>query len=193
MRFPCIRTKVNGVAEKSIHHYTLLDWEMVIDTLPGSQKKQRRYLIYDNDMMAINNSSVVQWPFHERWKTIAKEVIEPARNHQCRNNPDYRYDLEPFKGWDDQYVMGTHEGLPKWKFPAINSVDFLFEVGGDGRQLLFLYEHGKKKLMEGNRVAFKEDNITEGDLLNEIEKIIRLPMHVDREPKTKQATPERNK
>lgn len=145
MRFPCIRTKVNGVAEKSIHHYTLLDWEMVIDTLPGPQKKQRRYLIYDNDMMAINNSSVVQWPFHERWKTIAKEVIEPARNHQCRNNPDYRYDLEPFKvrrkdfwllstvekllkvfipkqlphdedglifrGWDDQYVMGTHEGL----------------------------------------------------------------------------------
>lgn len=34
-------------------------------------------------------------------------------------------------------------------------MDFLFEVGGDGRQLLFLYEHGKKKLMEGNRVAFK--------------------------------------
>lgn len=32
---------------------------------------------------------------------------------------------------------------------------FCGQIGDDDRQLLFLYEHGKKKLMEGNRVAFK--------------------------------------
>lgn len=32
------------------------------------------------------------------------------------------------QGWDDPYVPRTHEGLLKWKFPEMNSVDFLFEV-----------------------------------------------------------------
>lgn len=31
-------------------------------------------------------------------------------------------------GWDDAYVPRTHEGLLKWKYPEMNSVDFLFEV-----------------------------------------------------------------
>lgn len=33
-----------------------------------------------------------------------------------------------FQGWDDPYVPRTHEGLLKWKYPEMNSVDFLFEV-----------------------------------------------------------------
>ncbi|PRQ19266.1 putative mRNA (guanine-N(7)-)-methyltransferase [Rosa chinensis] len=190
MRFPCKHT--NGLAENgtSTHHYTLLDGEMVIDTEPGSQKKKRRYLIYD--MMAINNRPVVKLPFHERWKMIEEEVIQPRneqrRVYQSRNNPNYRYDLEPFtvrrkgfwllstvekllkdfipklshdadgvifQGWDDPYVQGADEGLLKWKYPAMNSMDFLFEVSGDGRQQLFLYERGKKKLMEGYRITFR--------------------------------------
>ncbi|KAF7845405.1 mRNA-capping enzyme-like [Senna tora] len=188
MRFPC-RGSNDGLAEKT-HHYTLLDGEMIIDTLPESQKQERRYLIYD--MIAINHVSVVERPFYERWKMIEKEVIEP-RNQERQNmyqsrNPYYRYDLEPFRvrrkdfwllstvtkllkefirrlshdadglifqGWDDPYVPRTHEGLLKWKYPEMNSVDFLFEIDDD-RQLLFLYERGKKKLMEGNRVAFKD-------------------------------------
>lgn len=32
------------------------------------------------------------------------------------------------QGWDDPYVPRTHEGLLKWKYAALNSVDFLFEV-----------------------------------------------------------------
>ncbi|XP_004301983.1 PREDICTED: mRNA-capping enzyme-like [Fragaria vesca subsp. vesca] len=191
MRFPCKHT--NGLAEKSTstHHYTLLDGEMVIDTEPGSQKKQRRYLIYD--IMAINKRPVVQFPFHERWKMIEEEVIQPRneqrRVYQSRNNANYRYDLEPFtvrrkgfwllstvekllkefiprlshaadgvifQGWDDPYVQGADEGLLKWKYPAMNSIDFLFEVGGDGQQQLFLYEQGKKKLIEGYRITFKD-------------------------------------
>ncbi|KAI4353170.1 hypothetical protein L6164_002141 [Bauhinia variegata] len=188
MRFPCRGTN-DGLAEKT-HHFTLLDGEMIIDTLPDSQKQERRYLIYD--LMAINQVSVIERPFYERWKMLEKEVIEP-RNlerhsiYQSRN-PYYRYDMEPFRvrrkdfwllstvtkllkefiprlshdadglifqGWDDPYIPRTHEGLLKWKYPEMNSVDFLFEIEDD-RQLLVLYERGKKKLMEGNRVAFRD-------------------------------------
>ncbi|XP_019434230.1 PREDICTED: LOW QUALITY PROTEIN: mRNA-capping enzyme-like [Lupinus angustifolius] len=261
MRFPC-RSTNDGLGEKT-HHFTLLDGEMVIDTLPNSHKQERRYLIYD--MMAINQVSIIERPFYERWKMLEKEVIEP-RNHERHNgykskNPYYRYDLEPFRvrrkdfwllstvnkllkefikrlsheadglifqGWDDPYVPRTHEGLLKWKYAELNSVDFLFEVDGD-RQLLYINERGKKKLMEGNTVAFGDgsdpalysgkiiecsrnpdtqewvfmrvrtdkstpnefntykkvmrsirDNITQEDLLDEINEIIRLPMYADR-------------
>ncbi|KAH1162614.1 hypothetical protein GLYMA_01G111200v4 [Glycine max] len=188
MRFPC-RSTNDGLGEKT-HHFTLLDGEMVIDTLPDSQKQERRYLIYD--LMAINQVSVIERPFYERWKMLEKEVIEP-RNHERHHiyqsrNPYYRYDLEPFRvrrkdfwllstvtkllkefikrlsheadglifqGWDDPYIPRTHEGLLKWKYAYLNSVDFLFEVDGD-RELLFLYERGKKKLLEGNRVEFTD-------------------------------------
>ncbi|KAK7390624.1 hypothetical protein VNO78_25950 [Psophocarpus tetragonolobus] len=190
MRFPC-RSTNDGLGEKT-HHFTLLDGEMVIDTLPDSQKQERRYLIYD--LMAINQVSVIERPFYERWKMLEKEVIEP-RNHERHHiyqsrNPYYRYDLEPFRvrrkdfwllstvtkllkefikrlsheadglifqGWDDPYVPRTHEGLLKWKYANLNSVDFLFEVDGD-RELLFLNERGKKKLLEGNRVEFTDED-----------------------------------
>ncbi|KAJ4778570.1 mRNA-capping enzyme [Rhynchospora pubera] len=59
-----------------------------------------------------------------------------------------------FQGWDDPYVCRTHEGLLKWKYPEMNSVDFLFEIGSENRHLLFLYERGKKKLMDGARINF---------------------------------------
>ncbi|CAA3027955.1 mRNA-capping enzyme-like isoform X1 [Olea europaea subsp. europaea] len=188
MRFPCRQTN-EGSAEK-VHHFTLLDGEMIIDTVPDSRKQERRYLIYD--MMAINSVSIVERPFYERWKMLEKEVIEP-RNIERQNiyqskNPYYRYDMEPFRvrrkdfwllstvtkllkgfipklshaadglifqGWDDPYVPRTHEGLLKWKYPELNSVDFLFEMV-DSRQSLYLYERGKKKLMEGSRVVFPD-------------------------------------
>ncbi|KAL6987730.1 mRNA guanylyltransferase [Sarracenia purpurea var. burkii] len=190
MRFPC-KGANEALAERT-HHYTLLDGEMIIDTLPDSHKQERRYLIYD--LMAINHVSVRKLPFYERWKMLEKEVIEP-RNYERQHiyqsrNPYYRYDLEPFRvrrkdfwllstvnkllkefiprlshaadglifqGWDDPYVPRTHEGLLKWKYPEMNSVDFLFEMV-DNRQLLFLHERGKKKLMEGNRVIFNDDS-----------------------------------
>ncbi|MBA0643126.1 hypothetical protein Goklo_027442 [Gossypium klotzschianum] len=188
MRFPCWHNK--GVGGMS-HHLTLLDGEMIIDTLPDSRKQERRYLIYD--MMVLNNEPIIERPFYERWKMLEKEVIEP-RNYERHNiyqgrNPYYRFDLEPFRvrrkdfwllstvnkvlkefipklsheadglifqGWDDPYVPRTHEGLLKWKYAQLNSVDFLFEIGSDDREQLFLHERGRKKLMEGNTVEFRE-------------------------------------
>ncbi|KAJ7977428.1 mRNA-capping enzyme [Quillaja saponaria] len=189
MRFPC--KYLNDSEPEKTHHFTLLDGEMIIDTDPHTNKQERRYLIYD--LMAINQVSVSELPFGERWKLLEKEVIEP-RNMEREAlsksiNPYYRYDLEPFsvrrknfwflstvpkllkkfipdlsheadglifQGWDDPYVPRTHEGLLKWKYPEMNSVDFLFELGANTRPLLFLYERGRKKLMEGNRVVFKD-------------------------------------
>ncbi|XP_052476895.1 uncharacterized protein LOC105786527 isoform X4 [Gossypium raimondii] len=188
MRFPCRHNK--GVGGMS-HHLTLLDGEMIIDTLPDSRKQERRYLIYD--MMVLNNEPIIERPFYERWKMLEKEVIEP-RNYERHNiyqgrNPYYRFDLEPFRvrrkdfwllstvnkvlkefipklsheadglifqGWDDPYVPRTHEGLLKWKYAQLNSVDFLFEIGSDDREQLFLHERGRKKLMEGNTVEFRD-------------------------------------
>ncbi|XP_010558358.1 PREDICTED: mRNA-capping enzyme-like isoform X2 [Tarenaya hassleriana] len=186
MRFPW-KPPAEGVYEK-LHHYTLLDGEMIIDTVPENQKQERRYLIYD--MVAINGQSVVERPFCERWKMLEREVIEP-RNHEKFRSHCYRYELEPFRvrrkhfwllsavekvlkgfipslsheadglifqGWDDPYVPRTHEGLLKWKYPEMNSVDFLYEMDEDGRKMLSLYERGKQKVMEGNSVVFKADD-----------------------------------
>ncbi|RWR85370.1 Dual specificity phosphatase [Cinnamomum micranthum f. kanehirae] len=190
MRFPLKKTS-EGLNERT-HNLTLLDGEMVIDTLP-TKKLARRYLIYD--LMALNGQPVIELPFSERWKLIEKEVIEP-RNYERQHilqsrNPNYRYELEPFRvrrkdfyllstvtkllkefiprlshaadglifqGWDDPYVPRTHEGLLKWKYPDMNSIDFLFEVGDDSSQLLYINQKGRKKLLEGERVVFKGES-----------------------------------
>ncbi|KAJ4898297.1 mRNA capping enzyme family protein [Raphanus sativus] len=186
MRFP-FKHPTEGISDK-VHHFTLLDGEMIIDTLPDKQRQERRYLIYD--MVAINGQSVVERPFYERWKMLEKEVIDP-RNHEKARSQIYRYDLEPFRvrrkdfwllsavekilkgfipslsheadglifqGWDDPYVARTHEGLLKWKYPEMNSVDFLYEQDESGRGMLFLFERGKKKHMDGNTVVFRDDS-----------------------------------
>ncbi|WVZ16817.1 hypothetical protein V8G54_009799 [Vigna mungo] len=139
---------LQGLGEKT-HHYTLLDGEMVIDTLPDSQKQERRYLIYD--MMAINQVSIIEVRRKDFWllSTVTKLLKEFIKrlSHEA--------DGLIFQGWDDPYIPRTHEGLLKWKYAYLNSVDFLFEVDGD-REMLFLYERGKKKLLEGNRVEFTD-------------------------------------
>ncbi|XP_020104456.1 mRNA-capping enzyme-like isoform X1 [Ananas comosus] len=184
MRFP-----LKNINE-GFHEMTLIDGEMIIDTIPDAGLK-RRYLAYD--LMAINSCSKIKLPFSERWKLLEEEIIRPRnyekKQFECEGkcNPIYRYDMEPFgvrrkdfwllstvvkllqefiprlshaadglifQGWDDPYVCRTHEGLLKWKYPDMNSVDFLFEMGSDNRQLLFLYERGKKKLMDGSRVIY---------------------------------------
>ncbi|XVF78903.1 hypothetical protein PTKIN_Ptkin14bG0175200 [Pterospermum kingtungense] len=186
MRFRADSHLKYGIGDGT-HHLTLLDGEMIIDTMPGSKKQERRYLIYDT--MALNNKPVIELPFHERWEMLKREVIGPRNfERQCRNL-DYQYDLEPFgvrrkdfwllstvhkvlkefipklphesdglifQGWDDPYVPRTHEGLLKWKYAQLNSVDFLFGIGSDDRQQVFLYERGRKKLMEGSRVEFRD-------------------------------------
>ncbi|EEF34492.1 mRNA capping enzyme, putative [Ricinus communis] len=119
-------------------------------TMPDSQKQERRYLIYD--VMAINHVSVIEVRRKDFWllSTVTKLLKEfiPKLSHDA--------DGLIFQGWDDPYVPRTHEGLLKWKYPEMNSVDFLFEVDADDRQLMYLHERGKKKLMDGNTVVFRD-------------------------------------
>ncbi|XP_022747225.1 mRNA-capping enzyme-like isoform X3 [Durio zibethinus] len=148
MRFPC-RHPIEGIGDRT-HHFTLLDGEMIIDTLPDSQKQERRYLIYD--MMALNHVPIIEVRRKDFWllstvNKVLKEFI-PKLSHEA--------DGLIFQGWDDPYVPRTHEGLLKWKYAQMNSVDFLFEIGSDDHQHLFLYERGRKKLMEGHRVEFRD-------------------------------------
>ncbi|KAL1194068.1 hypothetical protein V5N11_004113 [Cardamine amara subsp. amara] len=185
MRFPC-----KGIIDK-VHHYTLLDGEMIIDNPKDEQgQARRRYLVYD--LVAINGESVVERPFFERLDILKKEVIGPRDADKGTSRNCYRYDLEPFgvrikrfwvlsaaekilksfittlsheadglifQGWDDPYVPKTNEGLLKWKYAEMNSLDFLFEMDeNDGRGKLFLHERGKKKLMEGYSVEFRDDD-----------------------------------
>ncbi|KAK1307652.1 hypothetical protein QJS10_CPA09g01274 [Acorus calamus] len=185
MRFPS--RSVNEDSSEKFHHLTLLDGEMIIDKLPNG-KLERRYLAYD--LMAVNNQSVSECPFSERWKLLEKEIFEPRNIDRQRRNPIYRYEMEPFRvrrkdfwllstvmkllevfiprlshaadglifqGWDDPYVPRTHQGLLKWKYPEMNSVDFLFEVGNGDRLLLYVFDRGTKKLLDGNRIEFRDE------------------------------------
>nr|CAB3489660.1 unnamed protein product [Digitaria exilis] len=176
-----------------LHDMTLVDGEMIIDTVPESGLK-RRYLAYD--LMALDAVSKTKLPFSERWRMLEDEIIRPRYHEKkqfesgAKSNPFYKYDMELFsvrrkdfwllstvtkllkefipklchdadglifQGWDDPYVTRTHEGLLKWKYPEMNSVDFLFEV-----------------------MRSITDNITEVKLLEEIDEIRRLPMYADR-------------
>ncbi|XP_042011874.1 mRNA-capping enzyme-like isoform X4 [Salvia splendens] len=123
MRFPCRHTNEKGGAERVYHHFTLLDGEMVIDTMPDTQKQERRYLVYD--MMAINQVSLVERPFYERWKMVEKEIIEPRnfeRQHIYQSqNPYYRYELEPFRvRRKDFWLLSTVTKLLKGFIPNLS-------------------------------------------------------------------------
>ncbi|XP_049354303.1 uncharacterized protein LOC125818811 isoform X3 [Solanum verrucosum] len=189
LRFP--RKHIYEGRADITHCCTLLDGELITETEPETQVKKTIYLIYD--MMAFNESSVTELPFHHRLRLIEEEVIRP-RNFErdflstCVN-PYHHYGLEPFEvrrkdfyllsaasmlikdtmpslphssdglifqAWNATYAPRDHDGRLKWKYPGTNTVDFLFEVGVDGSSLLYLQEHGNKKLIEGCRVMFKD-------------------------------------
>lgn len=58
------------------HNLTLLDGEMVIDTLPGTKTQARRYLIYD--LMVIGGLSITEVSFFLR-RSLSKVLNEVDR------------------------------------------------------------------------------------------------------------------
>eukprot|EP00850_Spirogloea_muscicola_P006265 SM000029S10560 [mRNA] locus=s29:803350:809670:+ [translate_table: standard] len=61
-----------------------------------------------------------------------------------------------FQGWDDPYVARTHEGLLKWKYAHMNSVDFLLKVGPFGEWQLFLANRSQLQQLVGAKLKFTE-------------------------------------
>ncbi|CAN6251829.1 unnamed protein product [Urochloa humidicola] len=47
----------------------------------------------------------------------------------------------------------------------MNSVHFLLELGSDNRQLIFLCERGKRKLLDGARIAFPNPSSVSGRII----------------------------
>ncbi|GAB4833948.1 hypothetical protein Ancab_032195 [Ancistrocladus abbreviatus] len=127
-------------------------WKMLEKEVVEPRNVERRtmeannkfYYRYDLEPFRVRRKDF--WPLSTVTKLL-KEFI-PRLSHEA--------DGLIFQGWDDPYVPRTHEGLLKWKYPEMNSVDFLFEVNADGRELIYVHERGKKKLMEGIRVVFTD-------------------------------------
>lgn len=60
-----------------------------------------------------------------------------------------------FQGWNDHYIPRTHEGLLKWKYAHMNSVDFLLRRAPSTNDwVLLLMDRGQLKRLEGAKVCF---------------------------------------
>ncbi|CAN1253277.1 mRNA-capping enzyme [Linum perenne] len=142
-------------------------------TDPNTQKQTRRYLIYD--LMAINNLSVVEVITKQFWflsdvKKLLKVFIPKKLTHKS--------DGLIFQRWDDPYFPRTDEYLLKWKYPEMNSVDFLFEAGPGVQQSLYLFDRGKKRILDGSSVVFSDDD---GDTCSFSGKIIECSYNSEKE------------
>eukprot|EP00898_Chlorokybus_atmophyticus_P003802 jgi/Chlat1/4422/Chrsp29S04391 len=173
MRFPLKDAPAVPGQWPKVHHMTLLDGEMVIDTNPETKLKERRYLVYD--LMMLNGRPVAELPFSERWKMIEKEAVGPRKLDMQRVKYDYqaepfrvrRKDFYPlistqkllnklipglsheadgliFQAWEDPYVPRTCHALLKWKYAHMNSVDFQLEMGPDKSIKLLLMQRGRQ-------------------------------------------------
>ncbi|CAI5974867.1 unnamed protein product, partial [Closterium sp. NIES-65] len=95
MRFPARKhLQHKPVDDWDVHRTTLLDGEMVVDELPGTDVQERRYLIYD--LMMLDSVPLGDRPFAERFELIEREVVAP-RKMDAAMNPLYDYSLEDFK------------------------------------------------------------------------------------------------
>lgn len=180
MRFPLRGSSQKGQTQ----HLTLLDGEMVVDTDPKSGKKERRYLIYDLMMLhgttlaklpfserwakieseivmprkmdAAQNSSYLYSSelFRIRRKDFWLLSTVDKLLHGFIPQLSHESDGLIFQGWHDKYVARTHEGLLKWKYAHMNSVDFLLQKTVTGKWVLLLMESKKLKQLEGAKVVF---------------------------------------
>ena len=84
----------------TFHSGAILDGEMVVDEIPGSNIKVRRFMIFD--LMALNGESLVNCPFGVRWDLIDKYIEKPRRLEadaisRGKLNIGYQYNEEPFR------------------------------------------------------------------------------------------------
>lgn len=158
MRCPTkLHKGMKATKNQALHHFTLLDGEMVVDDHPETGIKRRRYLVYD--LLVLQGTSTVKWPFQKRLSAASTEVVEARDTDRAAAHQPHFYDKEAFsirlKGFyhmtevekvlaliptlahesdglifqpaQDGYKPATCEELLKWKFASMNSVDFLLK------------------------------------------------------------------
>eukprot|EP00252_Welwitschia_mirabilis_P009903 TRINITY_DN22838_c0_g1_i1.p1 TRINITY_DN22838_c0_g1~~TRINITY_DN22838_c0_g1_i1.p1 ORF type:complete len:663 (-),score=125.64 TRINITY_DN22838_c0_g1_i1:857-2845(-) len=192
-----------GVFES--HHLTLLDGEMIIDRIPDGGK-MRRYLVYDlimvNSKPLIKLPFYERWRLINE-ELIEPRVLDRSNSSYCYEMEPFRVRRKDFwmlstvdkllrnfipslsheadglifQGWDDPYIPRTHDGLLKWKYAHMNSVDFLFEVSDENRQSLYLQDKGRRRRLDGASVKFADDQ----DPSEFSGKIIECSWNVDEE------------
>ncbi|GJU64853.1 mRNA-capping enzyme-like protein isoform X2 [Tanacetum coccineum] len=127
-------------------------WKIIEDEVINPRNTERHtlsksgnpYYRYDLELFRVRRKD-----FHplSAVRKLLKELI-PRLSHAS--------DGLIFQGWDDRYVSLTHKRLLKWKYPEMNSVDFLLELGNHNRPMLYLNEHGRRKLIDGSHGAFRD-------------------------------------
>ncbi|CAI5479663.1 unnamed protein product, partial [Closterium sp. Yama58-4] len=164
MRFPARKP----VDDWDVHRTTLLDGEMVVDELPGTGVQERRYLIYDLmmlDSMPLGDRPFAERFDLIEKEVVMPRKMDAAMNpiydysmedFKVRRKDFYMlstvgkllHDFIPklshesdgliLQGWNDAYVPRTHEGLLKWKYAHMNSVDFCLKKSPDSKWVLLL-------------------------------------------------------
>ncbi|GJN21256.1 hypothetical protein PR202_gb08718 [Eleusine coracana subsp. coracana] len=146
MRFPCRKPSKAPFSER---------WEIL-------QKEIIEPRDYEKQLFLSGVKSNSSYKYEKELFSIRRKgffVLSTAKDTLEKFIPKLCHDADGliFQGWDDPYIPRTHEGLLKWKYPEMNSVDFLFEV-----------------------MRSITDNITQEKLIHEVNEIMRLPMYADR-------------
>ncbi|CAH8359806.1 unnamed protein product [Eruca vesicaria subsp. sativa] len=185
MRFPCSRSHEPKVHEYTLLDGEMVVDNFVDGQ--GRPCQARRYLVYDmvavNGVSVADRPFSERWSIIDREVMRPRNDEKKVTNHWYRYEMEpfgvrikafcilsalekkvfkelipklsHESDGIILQGWDDPYVYQRNQGLFKWKFQ--DTIDFLFEVGRDGRYMLFVYENGRKKLMNRHTVEFRGD------------------------------------
>ncbi|CAI5527195.1 unnamed protein product [Closterium sp. Naga37s-1] len=183
-----------------VHRTTLLDGEMVVDELPGTGVQERRYLIYDLMMLDSvplgDRPFAERFELIER-EVVAPRKMDAAMNplydysledFKVRRKDFYMlstvgkllHDFIPklshesdgliLQGWNDAYVPRTHEGLLKWKYAHMNSVDFCLKKSPEGKWVLLLSDRKTLRALPASKfthpgMSEEEANELEGKIV----------------------------
>ncbi|CAI7791472.1 unnamed protein product [Closterium sp. NIES-53] len=189
-----------AVDDWDVHRTTLLDGEMVVDELPGTGVQERRYLIYDLMMLDSvplgDRPFAERFELIER-EVVAPRKMDAAMNplydysledFKVRRKDFYMlstvgkllHDFIPklshesdgliLQGWNDAYVPRTHEGLLKWKYAHMNSVDFCLKKSPEGKWVLLLSDRKTLRALPASKfthpgMSEEEANELEGKIV----------------------------
>lgn len=157
IRNPSFHFPLPDGPDQTFHTETLLDGELVIDTLPSGEKRTT-YLVFD--CLAQQGESLLQKSLDKRLGHFYQDIFEPYKSlldrypeekaHQpfkvVPKRMEKAYGIEMmfrdilpkllhandgliFTCRSSPYVVGTNKHIIKWKPPSENTIDFRLQLG----------------------------------------------------------------